>query len=133
MASLSIGDNPSTFLAWKASGRHQCPTGAHWTISLTDVSTDMPTLSWSATDPVRVSTGTRKFAWYPPTVPGSPTAASTSAGLPFTLTSTADVTTARGLEGKGLPGSTSGCVGPRPVANSVSTSPGMTGLAAVTS
>src|SRR5262245_46936891 len=93
----------------------------------------MPTLSWSAADPLRVSAGTRKFTWYPSTVPGSPTAPSTSAGLPFTLTSISDVTTASGLVGNGFPGSTSDRVGPSPAANTESTSPGAAGLVVVTS
>src|SRR5207302_5962602 len=117
----------------KTSRGHQRPTRAHWTISLTDVSTAMPALSWSVAGPLTVSAGKRKFTWYPPTVPGSPTALSTSAGLPFTRTSTADVTTARGLEENGSARPTSGCVAPRPLANSESTSPGAPGLAAVTS
>ena len=58
------------------------------------MSTAMSTLSWSAADPVRVSKGKRKFTRYSPTVPGRPVALSTSAGLPFSLTSTSDVTTA---------------------------------------
>src|SRR5262249_27755838 len=119
-------------IAWKTSRRPSVQP-AHWTKSLTDVSTAMPTLNWSATDPVRASTGKRKFTWYPPTVPGSPTAPSTSAGLPFTLTSAGAGPTAGGLEGNVWPGSTAGWVGQRRLANNESTSPGAAGLAAVTS
>src|SRR5581483_3659067 len=78
--------------------------------------------------PFAVPGGTRKFTWYPSTAPGKPAALSTSAALPLTVTSTGELTTARGLEGKGCPGSTAGTVGPSPVANRDKTSPAPAGL-----
>src|SRR5579864_6268291 len=84
-------------------------------------------------DPFGVSGGRRKFTWYPPTAPGKPTAPSTSAASPFTITSTGELTTASGLLGNGWPGSRLGRVGPRPVANRDKTSPAAAGLEALTS
>src|SRR6202140_264930 len=83
-------------------------------------------------DPLVASGGTRKFTWYPSTAPGRPTALSTSAAFPFTVTSTGELTIARGLDGNGWPGSTPGVTGPRPCAKSDRTPPAVAGLAAVT-
>src|SRR5262245_9911547 len=56
----------------------------------------------------------------------------TSAAFPFTVTTTGALTTAKGLAGNGLPGSTPGTTGPRPVANSDRISPCAAGLDTVT-
>src|SRR5207248_2817700 len=56
----------------------------------------------------------------------------TSAGLPLTVTSTGELTWTVGSVGNGWPGSTPGTVGPRPVASTINTSPGLAGFAAVT-
>src|SRR6266849_3989020 len=85
------------------------------------------------TNPLAVSGGRRKFTWYPSTEPGYPTAPSTSARFPPTVTANGEFTTARGLEGKGWPGSRLVRVGPRPVANMDRISPGAAGFEAVTS
>src|SRR5260370_19483062 len=82
--------------------------------------------------PFAVSGGIRKFSWYPSTAPGRPTALSTSAAFPFTVTSTGELTIARGLDGNGWPGSTPGVTGPRPLAKSDRISPAVAGFAAVT-
>jgi hypothetical protein len=50
----------------------------------------------------------------------------------FTVTSTGELTAARGLDGNGWPGSTPGRVGPRPVANRDKISPADVGLYAET-
>src|ERR1700676_362723 len=84
------------------------------------------------TDPFAVSEGTRKFIWYPSTAPGRPTALNISAAFPLTATSTGELTTARGLDGNGWPGSTPGVTEPRPLAKSDSISPADAGLDAVT-
>src|SRR5438552_986046 len=76
--------------------------------------------------------GIRKLTWYPSSEPGKPTAASTSAEIPFTFTSMGELTVAAGLDGKGCPGSTAGTVGPSPVANRDKTSPAAAGLDEVT-
>src|SRR5579872_2612640 len=76
--------------------------------------------------------GIRKFTWYPSTAPGRPTALSTSAAFPLTLTSTGELTIASGLDGNGWPGSTPGFTGPRPLAKSDRISPAAAGLDAVT-
>src|SRR5215510_7267503 len=89
-------------------------------------------LTWIVAEPFAVSGGTRKSTWYPSTAPGKPTALSTSASFPFTVTSTGELTTARGLDGKGWPGMTPERVGPRPVANKAKTSPAVAGLDALT-
>src|SRR5216684_2477504 len=67
------------------------------------------------------------------TAPGYPTAASTSADFPFTVTSMGELTTARGLDGNGWPGVRLARVGPRPVANRDRISPAAAGLEALTS
>src|ERR1017187_3620873 len=82
--------------------------------------------------PFAVSGGTRKFTWYPSTAPGKPTAARTPAAFPLTVTSTGELTIARGFDGNGWPGSTPGFTGPRPLANSDRISPAVAGLDAVT-
>src|SRR5439155_16525604 len=56
----------------------------------------------------------------------------TSAGLPFTVTSTGELTWNTESAGNGWPGSTPGTVGPRPVAVTINTSPALAGFAAVT-
>src|SRR5947207_1902525 len=56
----------------------------------------------------------------------------TSAGLPFTVTSSGELTWNVESVGNGWPGSTPGTVGPRPVACTISTSPALAGFAAVT-
>src|SRR5947208_16826410 len=56
----------------------------------------------------------------------------TSAGLPFTVTSTGELTCNTESVGNGWPGSTPGTVGPRPVAVTINTSPALAGFAAVT-
>ena len=82
--------------------------------------------------PFEVSGGTRKFTWYPSTAPGYPTALSTSATFPLIVTSTGELTVAKGLDGNGAPGLTPGLTGPRPLANIDSISPAAAGLEAVT-
>src|SRR5215469_12118790 len=82
--------------------------------------------------PIAVSGGTRKFTWYPSTAPGKPTAPSTSAAFPLTVTSTGELTIATGLDGNGWPGSPPDVTGPRPVAKSDRISPAPAGLDAVT-
>jgi hypothetical protein len=59
-------------------------------------------------------------------------AVSTSAAVPFTVTSSGEFTTAGGLDGNGSPKSTLGTVGPNPLANSDSVSPGVAGFPPVT-
>src|SRR5271170_2143397 len=86
-----------------------------------------------ATIPLGASAGIRKFTWYPSTAAGYPTAASTSADFPFTVTSMGELTTARGLDGNGWPGIRLARVGPRPVANRDRISPAAAGLEALTS
>src|ERR1700730_4443241 len=83
--------------------------------------------------PFVVSTGTRKFTWYPSTAPGYPTAASTSADFPFTVTSMGELTTARGLDGNGWPGGRLVRAGPTPEANREGVAAGAGGLDALTS
>src|SRR5437899_702748 len=56
----------------------------------------------------------------------------TSAGLPFTVTSTGELTWSSESFGNGWPGSTPGTVGPRLVASTINTSPALAGFAAVT-
>src|ERR1700689_3438325 len=90
-------------------------------------------LIWIVAVPVPVSGGTRKFTWKPSTAPGYPTAASTSADFPLTVTSRGELTTARGLDGNGWPGVRLVRVGPRPLANRDRISPAAAGLAALTS
>ena len=85
-------------------------------------------LSCNVAVPGTASVGTRKFTWYPSSAPGYPTAPSTSAGFPFTNTSTGELTTASGLVGNGWPGSRLGRVGPSPVANRDKISPAAAGL-----
>src|SRR5579864_3361168 len=82
--------------------------------------------------PFAVPGGTRKFTWYPSTAPGKPTALSTSAAFPLTVTSTGELTIASGLDGNGWPGSTPGTTGPRPLANTDRISPAAAGLDVVT-
>ncbi len=82
--------------------------------------------------PFTVSAGKRKFTWNPSTAPGKPTAPRTMADLPFTLTSTSELTAASGIAGNAWPSATAGSVGPRPVAKSANTSPAVAGLDAVT-
>src|SRR5689334_15660655 len=76
--------------------------------------------------------GIRKFTWYPSTAPGRPTALSTSADFPLTVTSTGELTDARRLEGNGWPGSTPGRTGPRPLIKSDRISPAVAGFEALT-
>ena len=56
----------------------------------------------------------------------------TSVAFPFTVTWTGALTAAKGLDGKGWPGSTLAVTGPRPVAKSDKISPCVAGLATVT-
>src|SRR5271154_5561839 len=86
-----------------------------------------------AADPFAASEGTRKFTWYPFPALGSPTAPSTSASSPFTVTSTGEVTSAKGFDGNGWPGFSVALVGPRPVAKIDKISPAAAGFAALTS
>ena len=60
-------------------------------------------------------------------------AASTSAGFPFTVTVTGELTAAVEFDGNVSPGSTAGTVGPRPVAKSDKTSPEAAGFDSLTS
>src|SRR5262245_64348407 len=60
-------------------------------------------------------------------------ASSTSADFPFTVTSTGEFTTARGLDGNGWPGRRLARVGPSPVANRDKISPAAAGLDPLTS
>src|ERR1051326_753429 len=82
--------------------------------------------------PFAVSGGIRQFTWHPSTAPGKPTALSTSAAFPLTVTPTGELTAARGLDGNGWPGSTPGFTGPRPLAKSERISPAAAGLDALT-
>ena len=66
-------------------------------------------------------------------VPGKPTTARTSAGVPFTVTSTGEFTEASGVEGNGLPSPTLGWTGPSPFAKTDKISPGAAAFVAVTS
>src|SRR5215831_2474120 len=109
-----------------------CGHQHHCTRTLTGAPAIQAALTWIVTEPFAVSGGTRKFTWYPSTTPGYPTAASTSASFPFTITSTGELTTARGLDGNGWPGLSPGRVGPRPVAKSDKTSPAEAGFDALT-
>src|SRR5258708_5712434 len=105
----------------------------YWIAMLTGGPVIQAALTWMVAIPFAVFGGTRKFTWYPSTAPGYPTAASTSAAFPFTVTSRGEFTTARGSEGNGWPGSRPGRVGPRPVANRDKISPAAAGLEVVTS
>src|SRR5260370_38466521 len=73
------------------------------------------------------------MTWKPSTEPGKPTAARTSAGFPFTVTTTGEFTAAGVSDGNGWPGSTPGRTGPRPVAKRDKISPAAAGFNAVTS
>jgi len=66
-------------------------------------------------------------------VPGYPTALSTSASFPFTVTATGELTVASGRDGNGWPGATPGSVGPSPAANKDKVPPAAAGLDALTS
>jgi hypothetical protein len=68
-----------------------------------------------------------------PSVPGYPTAPSTSADFPLTVTSMGELITAKRLDGKNWPGSGVGLVGPRPVARRDRISPAAAGFEALTS
>jgi hypothetical protein len=59
-------------------------------------------------------------------------AVSTSAAVPFTVTSSGEFTTAGGLDGNGSPKSTLGTVGPNLLANTDSVSPGVAEFPPVT-
>src|ERR1700730_8716564 len=89
-------------------------------------------VTWSAAIPGAVPSGTRMATRYVSVVPGQPNLLSTSAGFPFTVTSSGELTSCAGLSGNGVPGVRPGCVGPRPVAVTMSTSPDRAGLAGVT-
>src|SRR5229473_3554229 len=89
-------------------------------------------VSRSAAIPGAVPSGTRMSRRYVSVVPGQPILFTTSAGLPFTVTSSGELTSCAGLSGNGVPGLRPGRVGPRPVAVTISVSPDRAGLAEVT-
>src|SRR5229473_6748882 len=89
-------------------------------------------VTWSAAIPGAVPSGTRISKRYVSVVPGQPNLFSTSAGFPFTVTSSGELTSCVGLSGNGVPGARPGRVGPRPVAVTMSVSPDRAGLAEVT-
>src|SRR5437870_10745849 len=89
-------------------------------------------VSRSAAIPGAVPSGTRMSTRYVSVVPGQPILFNTSAGVPFSVTSSGELTTCTGLSGNGTPGLRPGRVGPRPVAVTMSVSPARAGLAAVT-
>jgi hypothetical protein len=108
-------------------------TRDYWTGILTGAPGIQAALIWMVAIPLAVSGGRRKFTWYPSTEPGYPTAARTSPLFPLTVTANGEFTTARGLEGKGSPGSRLVRVGPRPVANIDRISPAVAGFEGLTS
>src|SRR5215467_4778360 len=85
-------------------------------------------LTCTLATPFTVSEGTRKLTWYASAAPGYPTAPTTSADFPLTNTSTGEFTACVGFAGNGLPGSTPGCVGPRPFIKIDRISPAAAGL-----
>src|SRR5947207_8831868 len=89
-------------------------------------------VSRSAAIPGAVPSGTRISTRYVSIEPGQQILFTTSAGFPFTVTSSGELTSCTGLSGNGVPGLRPGRVGPRPVAVAMSVSPGRAGLADVT-
>src|ERR1700747_2604167 len=89
-------------------------------------------VTWSAAIPAGTPSGTRKSPRYVSVVPGQPNLLSTSAGFPFTVTSSGELTSCAGLSGNGVPGVRPGRVGPRLVAVTIRVSPDRAGLAEVT-
>src|SRR5207244_10349471 len=79
-----------------------------------------------------VPSGTRMSNRYVSAVPGQPILFTTSAGFPFTVTSSGEFTSCTGLSGNGVPGARPGRVGPSPVAVTMSVSPDRAGLDEVT-
>src|SRR4051812_9739554 len=89
-------------------------------------------VTWSAAIPGVVPSGTRMSTRYVSLVPRQPILFSTSAGLPFTVTSSGELTSWIGVSGNGVPGARPGRVGPRPVTDRIRVSPARPGLVAVT-
>src|SRR5712692_5272042 len=89
-------------------------------------------VSRNAATPGAVPSGTRMSTRYVSVVPGQPILFTTSAGFPFTVTSSGELTSCTGLSGNGVPGARPGRVGPRPVAVTMSVSPDRAGFDEVT-